>query len=95
MITHKRLQWLLNRLHFKYEEQDESIFKEFQGYLKEIEAGTIDMAAINSVIKQRHFDFEYEKDDRGMGYTDDERSNILEYAINIVRDYIQEVTDDR
>ena len=95
MITHKRLQWLLNRFHFKYEEQDESIFKEFQGYLKEIEAGTIDMAAINNVIKQRHFDFEYEKDDRGMGYTDDERSNILEYAINIVRDYIQEVTDDR
>lgn len=95
MITHKKLQWIINRLYYRYEETDESIFKELKGYLTQIENSTVDMPAINSVVKKRHFDFEFDKDDRGMGYTDKERSQILTYAINIVEDYLKEVRDDR
>lgn len=95
MITHKKLQWIINRLYYRYEETDESIFKELKGYLTQIENSTVDMSAINRVVKKRHFDFEFDKDDRGMGYTDEERSRILTYAINIVEDYLQDVTDDR
>lgn len=90
MITKTFLQWMINRLYYKYNEKDMEVFERLNQELMSLKEATVDSQIINRIVRQHWFDFDMDKDDRGLGYTPEERSKIINQTTAIVSQYIKE-----
>lgn len=93
MITKTFLQWMINRLYYKYDEKDTEVFDRLNRELISLQEASIDPQIINRIVRKHWFDFDMDKDDRGLGYTPKERSEIIDQTTAIVSQYIKEAQD--
>ena len=87
------LQWLLNRLTYKHNEQDIEVINILGSIINDrhIISNNIDDSIIEMICKKYHADWDFDKSELSFGHSEESRNAIKIYAKNLIKDYINEV----
>jgi hypothetical protein len=87
------LEWLSNRLIFKYHEKDAEIIDGIKNIInnKQIIDITIDTAIIEKLCRKYHADWDFDESELSFGHSDESRNQIRSHMKNIIKDYMYEI----
>jgi hypothetical protein len=87
------LQWLTNRLIYKYQEKDNQVLDRIQTLIKckHIIDTIIDDKIVEKICKKYHADWSFDDSELNFGHSDESREQIRSHTKNIIKDYINEI----
>lgn len=87
------LKWLLNRLKYKYHENDIETINYINNILdhKHIIPTDINNIIIEKICKKYHADWDFEKSELSFGHSEESKNEIRCYIRNVIKDYINEI----